>query len=319
MNIERMSVAIRPMTTAQAIDLGMMMARYWFIPLWKIWIGMALPFFIIFYMGLTLLQTYLDASVEDSWGLLGGLGGLIFWWLKPLYEKPMISWLGYALFADAPTAKSSIKQGWRELKKHAFTLLVRRRISLSRQLILPILALENPDKIQFNARFSLLSRGQSGGITWHTLVMVHIEMIFTFGMLLFILNLIPTTLMKADTFFTYLEIAPTWSEILWIILYFFAASIVAPFYIAGGFAVYLTKRCLLEGWDVELVFKQLRQRYVQSQENTFLLNDAALNISTNMVSNTPSRPADQSASTIIQDSTHSGSALDSTKTRREGL
>lgn len=274
MNIEKMSVAIRPMTTAQAVDLGVMMARYWFLPLWKIWMGMALPFFVIFYLGFTLLQSYLETPVDDAWWWLGMIGGIIFWWLKPIYEKPMVSWLGYALFSNAPSVKDSIKQGWRELKQHSFVLLIRRRFSLSRQLMLPILVLENPEKSQFKPRFSLLSRGQGGGLAWHTIVMIHIEIIFTIGMLLFLLNLIPTTLMNAETFFSYLEVAPTWTELLWITLYFFAISIVAPFFVAGGFAVYLTKRCLLEGWDVELVFKQLRQRYLQSQQSSLLMGSS---------------------------------------------
>ncbi|WP_227430332.1 hypothetical protein [Psychrobacter sp. I-STPA6b] len=272
MNIEQMSVAIRPMTTMQAVDLGVMMARYWFLPLWKIWVGMALPFFIVFYLGMTLLQIFLSVPTDDSWALLGSLGGILFWWLKPIYEKPMVSWLGYALFSNPPSVKSSIKQGWCEIKKHAFTLLVRRRFSFNRQLMLPILMLENPEKSQFKPRFSLLAQGQSSTLTWHTLVMVNIEMIFTLGMLIFLLNLIPTTLMSAETFFTYLEVIPTWVEILWITLYFLAISLVAPFFIAGGFAVYLTKRCLLEGWDVELTFKQLRQRYVESQQSILLID-----------------------------------------------
>ncbi|WP_230661624.1 hypothetical protein [Psychrobacter sp. I-STPA10] len=276
MNIEQMSVAIRPMTTSQAVDLGVMMARHWFLPLWKIWLGMALPFFILFYLGSTLLQYYLAVPASDAWWWLGGLGGIIFWWLKPLYEKPMLSWLGFALFSNPPSVKSTIKQGWLELKKHAFTLLIARRFSLSRQLMLPILILENPEKSQFKSRFGLLLRGQGSGLAWHTIVMLHIEMIFTIGMLLFLLNLIPTTFMSAETFFTYLEVAPTWTEILWITLYFFSISIVAPFFIAGGFAVYLTKRCLLEGWDVELVFKRLKQRYLHSQQSV-LLFDTPLN------------------------------------------
>jgi hypothetical protein len=37
-------------------------------------------------------------------------------------------------------------------------------------------------------------------------------------------------------------------------------SLVAPFYVAGGFALYLTRRSELEGWDIELGFRRLLQR-----------------------------------------------------------
>jgi hypothetical protein len=42
--------------------------------------------------------------------------------------------------------------------------------------------------------------------------------------------------------------------------YVLAISIVEPLYVAGGFALYLNRRTILEGWDVELAFRRLAQR-----------------------------------------------------------
>lgn len=260
MNIDSMKVAIRPMSTPQALDLGMVMARHWFIPLWKIWVGMALPVYVLFYLGGMLLDLQFEITA-------GAFGSLVFWWLKPLYEKPMITWLGEALFIDPPPVKNSVASGWRQLRDYMPTLLIKKRLSLQRQLILPILMLEQPDSPQFKSRLQILSRGQGGGLGWHTIVMVHIEMIIAIGTLLILWQMVPTGFMKAETLFTYIEQAPIWAEILWSIIYFLAVSLIAPFFVSGGFAVYLTKRCLLEGWDVELVFKQLRLRYEQEQAN----------------------------------------------------
>lgn len=258
MNIDRMKVAIRPMSTPQALDLGIVMARHWFIPLWQIWIGMALPIYLLFYLGGIIL------NVNFAWSA-GAFGGVIFWWLKPLYEKPMVAWLGQALFSETPKVKTSVKSGWRSAKAFSPTLLLTKRLSFQRQLIMPILLLERPDKAQFKSRLQILSRGQGGGLGWHTIVLVHIEAILCIAILILFWQLVPTAFIKAETLFTIIENAPIWAEILWALLYFLAASIVAPFFVAGGFAVYLTKRCLLEGWDVELVFKQLRRRYEHSQ------------------------------------------------------
>ena len=38
MKLDHMQVAVRSMPTVQAIDLGTMMARHWFEPLWQIWV-----------------------------------------------------------------------------------------------------------------------------------------------------------------------------------------------------------------------------------------------------------------------------------------
>ncbi|MGH8552674.1 MAG: hypothetical protein ACRERS_05205, partial [Methylococcales bacterium] len=36
--------------------------------------------------------------------------------------------------------------------------------------------------------------------------------------------------------------------------------VVEPFYVAGGFSLYINRRTQLEGWDIEIVFRQLAQR-----------------------------------------------------------
>lgn len=282
MNIDRMKVAIRPMSTAQALDLGMVMTRHWFFPLWKIWLGMALPVYLIFYLGGMLLYAKFDIG-------MAAFGGLVFWWLKPLYEKPMVTWLGQALFTDPPDVSSSIKSGWRSTKNYALILLLTRRLSFGRQLLLPILMLERPDKAQFKARTQILSRGQGGGLGWHTIVMVNIEGIISIAIVVLIWQFVPTGLMKSETLFALIDQSPMWTQISWAVIYFLAASIVAPFFITGGFAVYLTKRCLLEGWDVELTFKQLRLRFEQDQSNP--LNQLAQSM-------TPHHPSDPPVSVI---------------------
>lgn len=282
MNINSMKVAIRPMSTTQALDLGMAMARHWFVPLWKIWLGMALPIYVLVYIIGVIIGLLFDMSFEESIGTFGTYLVFLFWWLKPFYEKPMIAWLGEALFSEPPAVKDTVKNGWRNGKLYAFTLLIKKRLSLKRQLILPILMLEKPDKAQFKARLQVLSRGQGGGLGWHTALMVNIEFILSLAAVLLIWQLVPTGLVKAQTLFTILESAPFWTEMISGALYFLVVSIVAPFFVAGGFAVYLTKRCLLEGWDVELIFKDLGQRYIAAQSNSLagLASPIAVSVST---------------------------------------
>ena len=41
-----------------------------------------------------------------------------------------------------------------------------------------------------------------------------------------------------------------------------ALSIVAPFYVAGGFALYLTRRTELEAWDIEISFRRIRDQHL---------------------------------------------------------
>ena len=268
MNIDSMKVAIRPMSTVQAIDLGMAMARHWFIPLWKIWMLMALPIYLGLYLVGIVFSLLYGLNAEAALSTVGTIAGIVFWWLKPIFEKPMVTWLGQALFTDPPAIKSTAKTGWKTATAYAFTLLIKKRLSLKRQLILPILMLEKPNHAQFKQRLQILSQGQGGGLGWHTTLMVNIEFIVSLGAVALLWQLIPTGLVKAETMFVMLQYTPLWAQVIWSALYLLAVSLVAPFFVASGFAVYLTKRCLLEGWDVELVFKALRQRYLESQSHS---------------------------------------------------
>ncbi|HET8707170.1 MAG TPA: DUF4129 domain-containing protein, partial [Pseudomonadales bacterium] len=54
-------------------------------------------------------------------------------------------------------------------------------------------------------------------------------------------------------------------EIFSFVSYLLATSIVSPFFSATGFALYLNRRTRLEGWDIELQFKQMSQRIAAQQ------------------------------------------------------
>jgi hypothetical protein len=99
--------------------------------------------------------------------------------------------------------------------------------------------------------------GGDGTGAWLTLVCVHLEMILGLGAVLTLFFLVPEGLPRID-----LEdalLAPgSWAYWTSCLLSLLAMSIMAPFYLAGGFALYLTRRTQLEAWDLELVFRRAR-------------------------------------------------------------
>ena len=44
-------------------------------------------------------------------------------------------------------------------------------------------------------------------------------------------------------------------------------SLIAPFYVSAGFALYLHRRGELEGWDLEIAFRQMSERYQQQTQS----------------------------------------------------
>jgi hypothetical protein len=52
------------------------------------------------------------------------------------------------------------------------------------------------------------------------------------------------------------------SDLFWVL----SLSLFAPFYVAGGFALYVTRRSQLEAWDLELAFRRMQPRFKGKKE-----------------------------------------------------
>ncbi len=47
MDLNKMTVTIRPRNAWEGIDLGFAMTRHWLRPLWILWLGLALPVYLL--------------------------------------------------------------------------------------------------------------------------------------------------------------------------------------------------------------------------------------------------------------------------------
>ena len=55
-----------------------------------------------------------------------------------------------------------------------------------------------------------------------------------------------------------------------------AVTTIEPFYVAGGFSLYLNRRTLLEGWDIELELRRCAARFTNARTGTAVLAGATL-------------------------------------------
>lgn len=271
MNLANLTVNVRPLTSYQAIDLGLMMAREWFMPLWSLWWRRMLPVFIgvaVVIWGLGFLHL-LDTSDKN----VSFWVGVFLWWVKPYAEVPSVIYLSQKLFDKDYTPEQAYQQARQLPFKNILLLLTRHRITLRRQILMPILLLEQQDQAHMNARLRILSQSQGSGITWHTMVFSLLEIIGYLGLLVLVSQLIPEGLVSDGAWFEWLKDAPTWLDILMYGVSMLVVSIASPFYIASGFGLYICKRSLLEGWDIELKFRKLAQRYEEMRANQPLFSN----------------------------------------------
>lgn len=240
MQIDKISVALRPRTAWEAIDLGFGMARVWWAPIFKSWLLVALPVFLI--LSAALYQYPLIASI-------------IFWWLKPAYEQLPLMYLSRALFQQPPSMRELISEHRTRIFRQLFANVIWRRLSLIRSFTAPVAQLENLSGKQRHDRIQVLTLDYKGA-GWLTVVGVHIETIMYFSIIALIWFCIPEQVEVEIWFDEHLLLVEFGSNVA----YFIGAAIMAPFYVSSGFSLYLNRRAQLEGWDIELEFRQLQNR-----------------------------------------------------------
>ena len=236
MELEKASARLAPRSPWQAVDMGTQMFRRWAWPTVRIWLAFTLlPFAVI--LGY--------ASLEESWWPL-----VLFWWLKPLWERPLLAWYSHALFAEELTLKALFQQ-WRQYALPGlFAQLTWRRLSPSRSFNTAIWQLEGARGDQVSQRHQVLHRAPSNRAGMLTLVLFHIEQFMGYGLLALFYTLVPWqfNLELSDWFF---EQSVLQTAIASLCLYL-VLCITEPLYVACGFALYLNKRTWLEGWDLQL-------------------------------------------------------------------
>jgi hypothetical protein len=219
------------------------MARKWFVPLWSLWLCSALPIMVL----LALLPLPL-------W-----LSGLLLWWLKPLYEPSLLYWLSRRLFAERLGIKSVFRNWLRIVPPQLLANLTWRRLIASRSFVMPVAVLEGLKGRRRSDRIGVLGKGAHAA-GWLTVVGLHFEIILELGFITLVIGLIPQELLWTDWQNYFFEPDPL-SEWIQHGCALLAMSLIAPFYVAAGFALYLNRRSQLEAWDLEIGLRNMAQRH----------------------------------------------------------
>jgi hypothetical protein len=252
MRLEHLSVVLRPRTSWEAMDLGLALVRAHAAAIWKPWLAMTVPAFVV--------VNAIAWVTGPVW-----LAAVAMWWLKPLFDRVPLYVLSRAVFGVVPGAVQTLRspQVWAQGQLVAW--LTWRRLDPGRALKLPVDLLEGPRGRVRGERIRVLQQAVLSPAWALAVVGLHLELalflaLAALGSLLWAptASMLPDTLREvADVFFA---APPPWAQVCVNAAVWAAISVFEPFYVGAGFGLYLSRRTQLEAWDVELAFRRLAER-----------------------------------------------------------
>lgn len=255
MQLERLSVVLRPRRPWQAIDLGFRMTIRWWRELMTLWLCVSLPWFAL----CALLLTNRDAMYAAP---------LLLWWSKPVFERPLLYFASRAVFGEQLPVRSILRNLGNIIRPQALSWLSWRRLSPTRSFDMPVTLLEGLNGRDRSTRISILHMNQAAPATWLTLLGAHVEAFLVMAIMLLIEAMLPAQVQWRwfsgldDTIADYA---------FWYLLSYIAMSMVAPFYVVCGFALYLNRRAQLEAWDIEIAFRRMREKHASASSLAIVL------------------------------------------------
>jgi hypothetical protein len=191
------------------------------------------------------------------------VGVVVIWWLKPLFDRAVLNVLAQGVFGPVPRWSDTLSALPSLLLRSGLLLsLVPLRLSPQRSLTQPILQLENLRGRAYGRRARTLSGRDIAHAVGFTLICAAFELTLLLGTAGIATELLMDPFVDSFDFAAWLE---KLDEPLWFVpIYALCLTLVEPFYVGGGFGLYLNRRIELEGWDIEVAFRAIARRHERS-------------------------------------------------------
>lgn len=260
MRIEDLTVALRPRSAWEAVELGTALLRCHAGAVWAPWLWLSLP--------LLALVNALAWTLDALW-----LAALAMWWLKPLFDRVPLYVLSRAVFGQVPSTRQTLRAQWHFGRRWLPAYLTWRRLGPVRSLYLPVDLLEGGTGEEARARRRTLGSPVYGVGALLTAVFAHFEIALASGALAAVLLFVPNEFVRETMarLWNVLEAQPVWLQLGFNALAWLATTALEPFYVAAGFGLYLNRRTEIEAWDLEMVLRRLRTRLTRAATALLLL------------------------------------------------
>lgn len=240
MQVDALALRLRPRTPYEAADLGTRLCQSAARDVYKCYLAVGIP-------------TYLLClcSVEIAYWL----PALSVYWLKPWLDRTILFVLSRSAFGQRTTLSDLWSAQGQVWWSQLLITLTWRLLSPWRSFTQPVYQLEGLRLGQFRRRILQIRRRHSVPAALMTFVYKLCEISLTLAVASLLYWFAPRG--QAPDLF---EMLSSQGESLHALIFAGATAIVVlflePFYVASGFAMYLTRRAELEAWDIEQEFRR---------------------------------------------------------------
>ncbi len=233
MKAEQLQLALRPRRAFEAVDLGVRMTQRGRRSLLRAWLPMAL-----------LLVAACAATIEiQPW-----LPSLLLWWFAPWLDRTLLDIYARQAFGE----ETRFRDAWQARGDAPWWPMIERitwlRLSFWRAYSTPVVQLEGQAGAQRRQRVRAIVRGHWGAALLLQFTCALIELFLVVGMFALFPLLTPGLRFHGTPWVFTDSMA---ANGMLFAIHATALLFIEPYYVAGGFAMYLNRRVELEAWDVE--------------------------------------------------------------------
>ena len=250
MNLDNVTVEMRPRSEWEATDFGARMIRRDAAAIYKVWFAVTLPLLAI---------AMLVVFFTPYWSF----ALLLYWWFEPVADGAILRVISRRLFGEDANVRETLRAVPILAWKNRLFLLTPYRLHFARSVAMPVTQLEGLGGSARRARSKVLNLKIFNYGVGISAAYEHLVLALYIGIILIGTTFIPAAYL--DT------LGDSWTDLFWLdssptataarLLVFYAAqTALQPWFVGAGFGLYINCRTQLEAWDIEVAFRRMVQR-----------------------------------------------------------
>lgn len=240
MQVEAFAIRMRQRGPMEAADLGVRLCQSAARSVFVCYLAVALP-----------VIAFSLASFEIApW-----IATVALWWMKPWLDRAILFVLSRAAFGQTTALRDLWASQRQVLWGQLLRTLTTRRLSPWRSFTQPVYQLEGLTGSRLRKRVAQIRTGRSGSALLITGAYNLAEIAVIGSLLSLVFWFAPAgSAPELSEFFQ--PGAGDAVQFAFALAYAIAVVLIEPFYVASGFAMYLSRRVDLEAWDIEQEFRR---------------------------------------------------------------